>query len=116
MSDLTSLPDHEELIVALVLIFVVVRYVIHFQGLTRVSCLHASASWIIQIQSEFNAHPEVGYVIRIPIRVKRCAYSHEVFNNEKNPRWLLELLTERRLVLLQHTNFLSLSRYSASSK
>ena len=33
MSDLTSLPDHEELIVALVLIFVVVRYVIHF-GLT----------------------------------------------------------------------------------
>ena len=59
MSDLTSLPDHEELIVALVLTFVVVRYVIHF-GLTRVSCLHASASWLIRIQSEFNPHPEVG--------------------------------------------------------
>ena len=38
MSDLTSLPDHEELIVVLVLIL---------------------------IQSEFNPHPEVGYVIRI---------------------------------------------------
>ena len=59
MSDPTSLPDHEELIVALVLIFVVVRYVIHF-GLTRVSCLHASASWLIRIQSEFNPHPDVG--------------------------------------------------------
>ena len=88
MSDPTSLTDHKELIVALVLIFVVVRYVIHF-GLTRVSCLHASTSWLIRIQSEFNLHPEVGYVIRIrmrvnvftcmqlsliriPIRVKRC--------------------------------------------
>ena len=83
--DLTSLPDHEELIVALVLTFVVVRYVIRF-GLTRVSCLHASASWLIRIQSEFNPHPEVIRIrmrvnaftrmrvslIRIPIRVKRC--------------------------------------------
>ena len=68
MSDLTSLPDHEELIVALVLIFVVVRYVVHF-GLTRVSCLHESASWLIRIQSEFNPHPKVGYVIRIRMRV-----------------------------------------------
>ena len=88
MSDLTPLPEHEELIVALVLIFVVVRYVIHF-GLTQVSCLHASASWLIRIQSDSNPHPEVSYVIwirmqvnaftrirvsliRIPIQVKRC--------------------------------------------
>ena len=61
MSDLTSLPDHEEphkVAMALVLIFVVVYYVIHF-GLTRVSCLHANASWLIRIQSGFNPHPEV---------------------------------------------------------
>ena len=66
MSDLTSSPDHEELTVALVLIFVVVRYVIHF-GLTRVSYLHASASWLIRIQSEFNPHSEMGCLIRISI-------------------------------------------------
>ncbi|MGJ8945908.1 hypothetical protein AB9K17_23755, partial [Salmonella enterica subsp. enterica serovar Kentucky] len=31
--------------------------------------LSARASWLIPIQSEFNPHPEVGYVIRIRMRV-----------------------------------------------
>ena len=71
MSDLTSLPDHEELIVALVLIAFCGGTLCNPLWLNsgRVSCLHASASWLIRIQSEFNPHPEVGYVIRIRMRV-----------------------------------------------
>ena len=67
---LTSLSDHKLARVALKAI--VVYFDLKVNSLTiRVSCLHARVSRLIWIQSVFNPHPEVGYVIRIPILVKR---------------------------------------------
>ena len=69
---LTSLSDHKLSRVALEAI--VVYFDLKVNPLTiRVSSLHACASRLIQIQSSSNPHPEVGYVIQIPMRVSAFA-------------------------------------------